>query len=67
MAVVNNNSIVVRSDETDAFINKQNRNNLNPELGVSLTKPTDYADYGALGGYMKDATSIMDKLYGECG
>ena len=59
------NSIVVRSEDTDAFRNSQNKKNLNPELGVSLTKPTDYADYGALGGYMKDATSIMDKLYGE--
>ena len=65
MAVVNNNSTVVRSDETDAFINKQNRNNLNPAFGAALTTEKNYEGMGALGSYMKEATNIMDKLYGE--
>ena len=64
MAVVNNNSTVVRSDETDAFINKQNRNNLNPAFGAALTTEKNYEGMGALGGYMKEATNIMDSIYG---
>jgi hypothetical protein len=58
------NGTLVRSKDANAFVNSQNRNSLNPAFGASLTKPTDYEGMGALGGYMKEATNIMDSIYG---
>ena len=60
-----NQGLSVSSDDTDSFINKQNRNNLNPAFGAALTTEKNYEGMGALGSYMKEATNIMDKLYGE--
>jgi uncharacterized membrane protein YkoI len=58
------NGTLVRSKDANAFVNSQNRNSLNPAFGAALTKPTNYEGMGALGGYMKEATNIMDSIYG---
>ena len=50
----------VTSDQTDNFINQQNKLN----MGASDTNVlTDFSSMGALGQYMKPAMAIMDNVY----
>jgi hypothetical protein len=58
------NGTLVRSKDANAFVNSQNRNSLNPAFGAALTTEKNYEGMGALGGYMKEATNIMDSIYG---